>query len=150
MAVIKTYSELYKVLEKATENAIDKVTIDIENLINDFLQKWYDDYNPKVYQRTYQFLNSCARINTTNIGGIIKATVLIDTSTDYGDVTGLEVANWANQGIHGNPETYGRRGYTRLEFWNAPMEVIKYYQMVQTNFIEYLKNNGLNVIYKGR
>ena len=58
MAVIKTYSELYKVLEKATENAIDKVAIDIENLINDFLQKWYDDYNPKVYQRTYQFLNS--------------------------------------------------------------------------------------------
>lgn len=149
--VIKSYSDLYKIMEQQIQNAIDNVAIDVENLINEFLQKWYDDYEPIEYQRNYKFLKSCVRTQTKNTGGKITASVYIDTDNfSYGDITGLEVATWANRGIHGNPQTHGVKGNDGVEFWDDAIDMMKDYQMVQTNFIEYLKKNGINVIYKGR
>lgn len=145
---ISSYSELYSQIKKSMQKSIEKVSIDVESLINDFLQKWYADYTPIFYIRTRRFLKSCTRTKTEIYGNKVIAKVYIDTNYQYSDVSAELVAVWANKGIHGDPETFGMPGQHDVRFWDDAMMMIEDYKMIQANFIEYLEQQGLSVVYK--
>jgi len=68
---------------------------------------YYDQYSPRIYKRTYQFLDSVVY----NMLGSGYGEVFVNTgSMNYEDATGKYVADLASMGLHGNPgiQTSGR------------------------------------------
>lgn len=79
-------------------------------VLNFFLQEYYDSYDPKSYRRTKDFLYSAVKVEPKIKGNKAIASVYIDTDSmdDYYNATGEQVARWANQGLHGGMATGGK------------------------------------------
>ena len=141
MAVIKTYSELYKRIENSLKIALDKSANEIKEMIEFFIAKYYSEYEPKQYERTFQFLNSCVRTNVYRDGNAYKVVVYIDyINLDYEDIEGYDVINMANLGFHGRPSIK-----TKTEFWSDSIEELKQGRFIQNEFAKFLKENGWTV-----
>jgi len=140
MAVIKTYSELYKLMENSLKNALDKSAEEIKQMIEFFIAKYYSEYEPKQYDRTYQFLNSCTRTEVFKVGNSFKVSVFIDyINLDY-DIDGYDVVNMANLGYHGRPSIK-----TKTQFWSDSMEELKQGRFLQDEFAKFLRSQGWTV-----
>lgn len=140
MAVIKTYSELYKLMENSLKNDLDKSAEEIKQMIEFFIAKYYSEYEPKQYDRTYQFLNSCTRTEVFKVGNSFKVSVFIDyINLDY-DIDGYDVVNMANLGYHGRPSIK-----TKTQFWSDSMEELKQGRFLQDEFAKFLRSQGWTV-----
>lgn len=109
---IRNYQQLRKKLNEALKETQHKLTIEIQDLIKEFIVQYYKEFTPNSYDRTEQFLNSCLRIDPRLTKDGYKSYVYIDyknmsyvyypqnkSKTFVGD--GLMVVQSANLGRHG-------------------------------------------------
>lgn len=103
---VKNMSELTKamqpVLLKMTNQLADRVC----EALNYFLLDYYEGYDPTSYQRTKDFLYSAVKVEAEPYKGGVRAAVFIDTDSmnSYANVSGYQVAKWADEGLHGGME----------------------------------------------
>ena len=57
--LVKNKKELEKAMDDLLKQGIEELSVYIDNLIHEFLEMWYDDYDPMVDTRTYQLLKAC-------------------------------------------------------------------------------------------
>lgn len=135
-----------QILEKYVASAMKKTQEEIYGAIQDTIVGFYKDYTPTLYERTWKFLNSLIKTNVEIKGNTVQCKVLVDPkylnyeyqhSELYGNaITGLEVANWAEQGLHGG----WKKGKTGKEFW---MDSYDMYDQFINSFKTNLEKRGL-------
>jgi hypothetical protein len=107
MAVhIRNMKELQKAMQPVLLKMTHKLAERVYETLNYFLQDYYAGYDPSSYQRSKDFLFSAVKVNAEPYKGGARAVVFIDTDSldGYRDVSGYQVAKWANEGLHGGIE----------------------------------------------
>lgn len=144
MAVhVKNMKELNKALQPVMKGMVDKMAERVEQTLNYFLQEYYDSYDPVYYRRLYDFLHSVVRTEAKVVGNKVVASVYIDTHSmnNYYEATGVQVAQWANQGLHGGLDTNSNTPHV----WDDTMrETIENGELLRLA-LEYLKSKGFSV-----
>lgn len=107
---INNMDGLEKALMPTMVKMVDTLAERVYEVLNYFLQEYYDSYDPKSYRRTKNFLYSVVKVEPKIKGNKVIASVYIDTDSmdDYYNATGEQVARWANQGLHGGMATGGK------------------------------------------
>ncbi len=139
---VKNMKELSKamqpVLLKMTNLLADRVC---ENL-NYFLQDYYSGYDPSSYQRSKDFLYSAVKVEAKPYKDGVKASVYIDydSMNSYRNVSGYQVAKWANEGLHGGIEVDHKP-----HVWQDTIDSTVNNGELLKLAIEYLKSKGFSV-----
>ncbi len=129
---ITSIAQLKSLLEKRIQQALILTQEEIYDTIQKHLERFYDDYDPVYYERTYQFLNSLIKTNIEQKGNSISCSVQLDE--DYlkyhypgnpgwsGNVPadGIDVATWANDPSHVHTHGYTVSG--NVAWWSDAME----------------------------
>lgn len=114
---IKNHKQLADtILEKYAALALKKTQQIIFDVIQESMLEYYEEYDPKFYNRKLKLLNSLIKTEIVRTGNTISCEVKIDESylnytyPDNGGLraTGLDVVQWANREISG----YGNHGGT--------------------------------------
>lgn len=118
--VIKSMSDLTKIIESRIQQALKMTQQEIFGVIQQHIADYYHEYTPRMYQRTWEFLNCLIKTKIVKSSDSISCSVEIDReylSHKYkGGATGLEVTNFANQHSHGGvyDDDFG-------QFWDDAM-----------------------------
>lgn len=140
---VSNIEELAAALMPTMEAMVAKMADRVYQTLNYFLQSYYNSYEPVSYRRQYDFLRSAVKVEPRRIGNRVVASVYIDYESmdNYYNATGLQVAEWANQGLHGGMSVGDNTPYV----WDATMrETIDNGELLILA-IEYLKRNGIEV-----
>ena len=88
------------------KDIVSEMTNRVYETLNYFLLQYYNSYDPTSYRRLYDFLRSAVKVEPKIVGNTVTAVVYIDYDAmdNYYGATGLEVASWANQGLHGGKQ----------------------------------------------
>lgn len=111
VAVIRTQNKIYEIIKKA-------------------LAEFYQDYDPVLYERTYQLMQSLVKSDIRRVGSGYQAEVYFDLSgINYatGNMpTGEQVMKAASHGLHGaiGSDLLYMHGDTGVDVWNTPMQEI--------------------------
>ncbi len=117
---IKSMSDLTKVIESRIQQALKMTQQEIFEVVQQHITDYYHEYSPRMYQRTWEFLNSLIKTEIVKSSNGISCSVEIDK--DYlsyryqGGATGLDVVTYANQHSHGGvyDDDFG-------QFWDDAM-----------------------------
>lgn len=134
--------ELAKALQPALLKMTDQLADRVYENLNYFLLDYYEGYDPVSYQRTKDFLYSAVKVEAKPYKGGVKASVYIDydSLTGYRNVSGYQVAKWANEGLHGGIEVDHKP-----HVWNDTMrETVDNGELLRLA-IDYLKSKGFSV-----
>lgn len=106
---INNMDELAAALKPTMIGMVDIMADRIYKTLNHFLQEYYNSYNPQSYRRQYDFLRSAVKVEPKVVGNKVVASVYIDTDymDNYYNASGLQVATWANKGLHGGKDMGG-------------------------------------------
>lgn len=140
---VKNMKELNKALQPVLLKMVDELAERVYETLNYFLQEYYNSYDPKSYQRQYDFLRSAVKVEPKIKGNKVIASVYIDTDSmdNYYNATGIQVARWANQGLHGGLKTGGNTP----RVWDDTMkETVDNGELLKLA-MEYLKSKGFSV-----
>ena len=140
---INNMDELAKALQPVMMGMVDTLSERVYQTLNYFLQEYYNSYDPKSYQRQYDFLRSAVKVEPKIKGNTVEASVYIDADAmdSYYNATGYQVATWANQGLHGGLNT----GSNTPHVWDDTMdETVNNGELLKLA-IEYLKKKGISV-----
>ena len=140
---INNMNELEKALMPVMKGMVDTVAERVYETLNYFLQEYYDDYDPKSYRRTKDFLRSAVKVESKIKGNKVVASVYIDTDSmdNYYNATGEQVVRWANQGLHGGLDT----GSKTPHVWDDTMdETVNNGELLRLA-VEYLRSKGFSV-----
>lgn len=111
--VIKSMSDLKKILESRIQQALKMTQQEIFKVIQQHITDYYHEpvfrdgtsAIPMIYDRTYKLLNSLIKTNIVKSSGTISCSVEIDPNyLDYhymGGASGLDVMLSAEQAFHG-------------------------------------------------
>jgi hypothetical protein len=135
--------ELSKALMPTMTKMVDALAERVYETLNHFLQEYYNSYDPKSYQRQYDFLRSAVKVEPKIQGNKVIASVYIDTDSmdNYYNATGEEVARWANQGTHGGTI----QGNNTPHVWDDTLrETVDNGELLRLA-IDYLKSQGISV-----
>ena len=104
---ISNMNQLQSALMPTMVKMVDELTERVYETLNYFLQGYYNSYDPKSYRRQYDFLRSAVKVEPKIKGSKVTASVYIDTEymDNYYNATGVQVAQWGNQGLHGGLNT---------------------------------------------
>lgn len=104
---ISNMDQLQAALMPTMVKMVDELTERVYETLNYFLQGYYNSYDPKSYRRQYDFLRSAVKVEPKIKGSKVTASVYIDTEymDNYYNATGVQVAQWGNQGLHGGLNT---------------------------------------------
>lgn len=140
---IKNMDELAKALQPVMLGMVDELAERVYEVLNYFLQEYYNSYNPKSYRRQFDFLRSAVKVKPKVTGNKIVASVYIDTDymDNYYNATGEQVASWANQGLHGGLNT----GNNTPHVWDDTMRTTVENGKLLKLAMEYLKKKGFSV-----
>lgn len=152
--VINNERDLRNAMKQILANGTVEIANEVGLIIDNFLIAWYGDYDPKKYQRTYQFLNSCVTSELVYNKNSVSIQVYIDTSNlhydeidDSGFVIGEKDSEWvvdnADEGIHGTG-IYARKGRRPVKFWTDSNEMIHRKKTVLKAFSDYLDSEGIS------
>lgn len=135
--------ELEKYLQLQCHQLCEIASNEVYEAINFFLDKYYREYDPFSYQRSYDLLHSAFKTEVKRVGNSFQAIVGIDYESldNYRDATGWEVVNWGNQGSHGGIDI----GSDTRIFDDAIDSTINNGQLIK-DCIDYLRSKGLTVI----
>ena len=112
-AVIKSMSDLTKILESRIQKALKMTQQEIFEVIQKHITDYYKEpvfrngtsAIPMLYDRSYKLLNSLIKTDVSKSGGTISCSVEIDPNyLDYqymGGASGLDVMLSAEQAFHG-------------------------------------------------
>lgn len=118
--VIKSISDLTKIIESRIQQALKMTQQEIFEVVQHHITDYYHEYSPRMYQRTWEFLNSLIKTEIVKSSNGVSCSVEIDK--DYlsyryqGGATGLNVVTYANQHSHGGvyDDDFG-------QFWDDAM-----------------------------
>ena len=104
---ISNMNQLQAALMPTMVKMVDELTERVYETLNYFLQGYYNSYDPKSYRRQYDFLRSAVKVEPKIKGSKVTASGYIDTEymDNYYNATGVQVAQWGNQGLHGGLNT---------------------------------------------
>lgn len=121
---IKSVSELENVIVDRLRIAINEIQEKIYRVLDEYMQKYYADYSPSMYDRTYQLYKSFVKSEITPAPHGWKAEVYFDYS-QLNYVTGLQssglaVFEAALVGQHGAAGLKMMPGNTGIDIWDEP------------------------------
>lgn len=140
---IRNMKDLEKALQPVMLGMVDQLAERVYETLNYFLQEYYNSYDPKSYRRQYDFLRSAVKVEPKIKGNKVTASVYIDTNymDNYYNATGSQVAQWANQGLHGGLDT----GSKTPRVWDDTMrETVENGELLRLA-VEYLRSRGISV-----
>ncbi len=140
---IRNMNQLQAALMPTMVNMVDVLAERVYETLNHFLQEYYDSYDPRSYQRQFDFLRSAIKIEPKIKGNKVVASVYIDTNAmdNYYNATGEQVAGWANQGLHGGLDA----GKNTPHVWDDAMERTVDNGSLLQLAVEYLRSRGISV-----
>lgn len=144
MAVrVGSMRELQKALQPVIVNLVDELAEGVYQTLNYFLQEYYNSYNPLSYRRQYDFLRSAVKVEPKTVGNKVMASVYIDTDymDNYYNATGLQVATWADQGLHGGMAVGGNTPHV----WDDTLETEVINGELLKRAVQYLQEQGISV-----
>ena len=126
------------VLLRMTNQLADRVC----EALNYFLLDYYKGYDPTSYQRTKDFLYSAVKVEAEPYKGGVRAVVFIDTDSmnNYTNVSGYQVAKWADDGLHGGMEVDHKP-----HVWQDTMDNTVNNGELLKLAVDYLKGKGFSV-----
>lgn len=143
MAVhIKNMKELNKALQPVMMGMVNKMAERVYETLNYFLLDYYAGYDQSSYQRTKDFLYSAVKVDAHPYKGGVRASVYIDTDAmnSYQNVSGYQVAQWANEGLHGGIEVDHKP-----HVWQDTLdETVNNGELLKLA-VDYLKSKGFSV-----
>jgi hypothetical protein len=100
---INNIEELATAIQPTLLGLVDQMANEVYVTLNYFLKDYYTGWTPEYYRRTKDFLYSAVKTETKMVRGKAVASVYIDyeSMNNYVNVTGFQVATWANEGLHG-------------------------------------------------
>ena len=134
--------ELAKAMQPVLLKMTDKLADRVYENLNYFLLDYYEGYDPSSYQRTKDLLYSAVKVDAEPYKGGVRARVYIDTDVmdSYRNVSGYQVAEWANEGLHGGIEVDHKP-----HVWDDTMrETVDNGELLRLA-IDYLKSQGISV-----
>lgn len=140
---ISNMNQLQAALMPTMVKMVDKLAERVYETLNYFLKEYYDSYDPVSYRRTKDFLFSAVKVEPKIKGSKVTASVFIDTDymDNYYNATGYQVAQWANQGLHGGLNT----GSNTPHVWDDTMrETVDNGELLKLA-VEYLRSKGISV-----
>ena len=140
---ISNMNQLQAALMPVMVKMVDELAERVYETLNYFLQEYYNSYDPKSYRRQYDFLRSAVKVEPKIKGNKVTASVYIDTNymDNYYNATGSQVAQWANQGLHGGLDT----GSKTPRVWDDTMrETVENGELLRLA-VEYLRSRGISV-----
>lgn len=140
---ISNMDELEKALMPTMAKMVDKLAERVYKTLNHFLKEYYDSYDPVSYRRTKDFLFSAVKVEPKIKGNKVTASVYIDTDSmdSYYNATGVQVAQWANQGLHGGLDTNSKSPHV----WDDTMDNTVNNGELLKLAVEYLRSKGFAV-----
>lgn len=103
--VFKNEKELERFIMKQSRQALLKAQDKVYSIIKKFVRQFYNEYDPEVYQRTYQLLESLVQSRIVSDGKGYKAEIYFDVGglryTTGARPSGEQVMKAAAQGAHG-------------------------------------------------
>lgn len=139
---VSNMNELAKALQPTLLKMTDKLADRVYENLNYFLLDYYEGYDPSSYQRTKDLLYSAVKVDAEPYKGGVRARVYIDTDVmdSYRNVSGYQVAEWANEGLHGGIEVDHKP-----HVWDDTMrETVDNGELLRLA-LDYLKSKGFSV-----
>lgn len=125
--VFKNEEQLKSFLLQKCKNALIKSQEQVYQIINRFVKEFYAEYNPEMYERTYQLFSSLVKSDIIQTGSGYEAQVYFDLSSlDY--VTGarpsggqvMGAAEWGRHGAMG----LAVADFKGTSIWHEPLEIL--------------------------
>lgn len=125
--VFKNEEQLKSFLLQKCKNALIKSQEQVYQIINRFVKEFYAEYNPEMYERTYQLFSSLVKSDIIQTGSRYEAQVYFDLSSlDY--VTGarpsgeqvMGAAEWGRHGAMG----LAVADFKGTSIWHEPLEIL--------------------------
>ena len=148
ITIAKAYNnfiDLFKAMQSVTEKALDETADYIHNLIQDFVNQWYADYDPTQYQRTFQLLNCVTRTHIRKIGDKRKVYIYLDTAQLNYNTDTQGVLEAANNGLHGSIYNHFEDGNTHYRLWSDGVQEIENNELLFKAFEDFMKQHGINI-----
>ena len=139
------YKDLFTAIRTDTEQALNHTADLTKELIDSFINQWYNDYTPTVYERTYQLLNAVIRTDVQKSGNKMNVTIYLDKSLLAYDTDTDGILQAADNGLHGSINNHYEEGERHVRLWSDSIEQIKDTEMIFTAFENYLKNKGYDI-----
>lgn len=100
---IRNMNDLSKAFIPILKGMIREEAEIVYQTLNYFLLEYYNGYDPISYRRQYGFLRSAVKVEPKVSGNKVTSYVYIDTDSmeNYYNASGIQVATWANKGLHG-------------------------------------------------
>ena len=142
--VIKSMNDLTKILESRIQQALKITQQEIFETIQRYINDYYHEYTPELYQRTWKLLNSLIKTEIIKVDNGFSCNVQIDKnylSYKYkGGATGLDVTTYANQHSHGGvyDDDFG-------QFWNDAMGELGLELGIKSIMKKNLKKCGISI-----
>lgn len=140
---ISNMNQLQAALMPTMVKMVDELAERVYETLNYFLQEYYNSYDPKSYQRQYDFLRSAVKVEPKIKGSKVTTSVYIDTESmdNYYNATGFQVASWANQGLHGGLNARSNTPHV----WDDTMKTTIENGELLNLAMDYLKSKGFSV-----
>ncbi|MDE6364906.1 MAG: hypothetical protein K2L86_11730 [Lachnospiraceae bacterium] len=140
---ISNMNQLQAALMPTMVKMVDELAERVYETLNYFLQEYYNSYDPKSYQRQYDFLRSAVKVEPKIKGSKVTTSVYIDTESmdNYYNATGFQVASWANQGLHGGLNA----GSKTPHVWDDTMDNTVNNGELLKLAVDYLRSKGISV-----
>lgn len=128
-----------KEVQKTIENNLIRSGELIQGIIREFIQIYYNEYEPEQYDRTEQFLNSCTVSKIYKKGDNYCIDIYINFNNMYYKLSNpWQVVNWANRGLHGGYDNVQLGVSTPFShFWDDAMSAI--FNGAPTELIAFVK-----------
>ena len=139
---VKNMKELSKAMQPTLIKLNNQLADRVHETLNYFLLDYYSGYEPLSYQRTKDFLYSAVKVDARPYKGGVKTGVYIDydSMNKYKNVTGYQVAKWANEGLHGGIEVNHEP-----HVWQDTMDATVNNGELLKLAVEYLRSKGFTV-----
>ena len=147
--------------EKDLDIFINRISIEylnnfqrkVHDIIYEYINMYYEEYDSVEYNRTFQFLNSIVKSDIAKNGNIFECYVYIDVDNlSYINNTGSEVVDMINRGFHADTSMNTKDGYNTSydiesevskNFWQNSM--IKTNEILANTLIQCFKSHGIDV-----
>lgn len=139
---INNMDDLERALKPMLLDMVNQLADEVYKVLNYFLYDYYTGWSPQSYERTMAFLHSAIKTDAKYVGGKCVASVYIDykSMNEYVNVTGFQVATWANEGLHG-----GISVKHKPHVWNDTMDNTINNGSLLKEAVRYLRSKGFTV-----
>lgn len=125
---IRNAAQLKKVILSRVNKALAETRLQMSAVIQKYVDIYYDEYDPKKYERTYKLmLDSILIADVVQQGNRVSVQVGVDD--DYlryryeGGATGEDIFSWAS-GLEGDEHIHGYTVGGRVHIWEDAMDEI--------------------------